>query len=122
MRVAASEDLAKYLSEGESGFLVGLLHDPIPVIRKNAMKAASRIRASTLLPDLREVLMEPNVTGDVRMTAAAAIGDIGGPEAERILRDALDAEDPTIRVVAAIAILRPAPAGAAREQPGARRE
>ena len=91
-----------------------MLRDESRLIQQHAMRTAAKLGIKALLPGMREILMRKQEFGDHQMVAAAAIGDLGGPEAETILREALDAEHPVIRVVAAIAILSPAPAGPAK--------
>ncbi len=107
IKFRAAELAPKFLNAGDEITLALMLRDDERSIQGFAMRTAAKLGIKALLPGIREVLMRKQEFGDHRMNAAAAIGDLGGPEAEEILRGALDAENPVIRVVAAIAILRP---------------
>ena len=110
----AAELAVKFLNTGEESILASMLRDDDKLIQEHAMRVAAKLGIKALLPGMREILMRKEEFGNIRMSAAAAIGDLGGAEAETILREALAAENPVIRVVAAIAILSPAPAGPAK--------
>lgn len=116
IKFLASELAPRFLTSADESTLASMLRDDHKLVQGFAMQAAAKLGIKALLPSIREVLMRKQEFGDHRMAAAAAIGAIGGREGEEILREALDAEHPTIRVVAAIAILSPVPADPTRQE------
>jgi len=114
--------------------LVRFLKDPSPVVRRAALKAASRLKSPELVPHLLELLARrdtareaaialasfgPGIEGTlgdaiagrttdvhVRRALPSVLGRLGTMESAHVLQSALEAEDPPLRAAAARALAR----------------
>lgn len=103
-------DSAGVASAGMVAALERLLSDEDKGVRISAMRALGTYRDSTLSGVIVPLLKDPDF--NVRVQAATTLGQLGGPEASKALRETLDSRDPFgVRREALLALARVDSAG-----------
>lgn len=106
VRRVASEIADRFLTAEEGGLLEAVVRDENPHVKMNGIRAAGRLRVSSLLPEFKRILEAGTEHPEVFATTAAAVAEIGNAKAQDVLRAALKSERASVRVAAAVELLR----------------
>jgi HEAT repeat protein len=98
MRLSAVFAMGRSADEEWSEQVLDELEREDPAMRYEAARAAGELLIAEAVPLLSRMVADPDL--EVRVVAAWALGQIGGPEAQRVLQICLEAGDEALREAA----------------------